>query len=208
MATVATAGAAAVYAAVWPHELGHALAAFLLGCREAWWPTAVTPWLAGSEPGRIDAACLASRSRLAVAAVALAGIAMNLLLAAGATALARRPRRTGMSLSPLGRTRQVFILLIALANASEAVSYLVPNALWPRADMATAIAAAGVGRLPWLAAGLILTGALAGALRAPLREVAEILASPQLPARAWRRGFVLYALAVATAALVSRRLFG
>jgi len=207
-AAVAFAAAAGVYAAVWPHELGLALAAFLLGCREAWWPAAVTPWLAGSGPGRIDAACLASRGRLAVAAVALAGIAMNLLLAAGATALARQPHRTGMSLSPLGRTRQVFTLLIALANGAEAVSYLVPNALWPRADMATAIAAAGAGRLPWLAAGLVLAGIFAWALRAPLRESAESLASPALPARFWRWGLVGYTLAVAAAALISRGVYG
>lgn len=77
----------------------------------------------------------------------LAGIAMSLVLAASATALARRLRRTGMSLSPLGRTRRVFILLVALANGSEAVSYLVPNAGPPGPFLALAVATAALA--PW-----------------------------------------------------------
>jgi hypothetical protein len=201
-AGVAVAAAVAVYAAVWPHELGHSLAAFLLGCRKGRWPTGLTPWLAGSRPGGIDAACLAARGRGAVATVALAGIAVNLAVAflAGAAAAARSSR--------LGRTLRAFLLLLALANAAEAISYLVPNALWPRSDMAAAIAAAGVGRLPWLALGLTLGALAVRALRPPVRETAEALASAGLPARAWRWGFVLYALAVGAAAVGSRWVFG
>ncbi len=204
-AAVVAAGVLAIYLTVWSHEFGHALAAFLLGCREGWRPRAVTLWLAGSRPGGIDAACLAARGRGAVAAVALAGIAVNLLLAAISAAVlaagaaaprdAARPWRCGL-------------LLVALANAAEAISYLVPNAVVPRSDMATAIAAAGAGRIPWLAAGLALGGLLALALRRPVREAARALAAPTLPAAAWRWGFLLYAVVVGAAAVVSRQLLG
>ncbi len=194
-------GAAAVYGAVWPHELGHAAAARLLGCRAGWLPSGVTPWLAGSGPGGIDAACLAARGRGAVAAVALAGIAVNLAVGAAA-ALAARSRRFGRT------SLATFVLLLALAHAAEALSYLVLNALWPRADMAAAVAAAGRGRLPWLALGLAATALAIGALRAPVCEVARALATLRLPARAWRWGLVIYALAVAGVALASRARFG
>jgi hypothetical protein len=207
---LATVGAAAaVYGAVWSHELGHALAARLAGCRAGWWPSGVTPWLAGSRPAGIDAACLAARGRGAVAGVALAGIAANLALLAAAALAARGPAGSNTDRRRRwGRTFRLFFLLLALANAAEALSYLVPNALWPRADMATAIAAAGLGRLPWLAAGLAATALAARALRVPMCEAAEALATPALPARAWRWGFLLYALAVAGAAMASRWAFG
>jgi hypothetical protein len=209
LAAPAVAAAAAVCGAVWPHELGHALAARLLGCRAGWWPSGVTPWLAGSRPGGIDAACLAARGRPAVAAVALAGIAANLALAAVAAVAARGPARSVVyRWRRFGRALRLFFLLLALANAAEALSYLVPNALWPRSDMATAIAAAGVGRLPWLAVGLALTAVAVRALGAPIRDTAAALDSPSLPARAWRWGFVLYALAVGAAAVASRWRFG
>lgn len=196
----AIAALAAVYGAVWPHELGHAAAARLLGCRAGFWPSGVTLWLAGSGPGGIDPACLAARGRGAVAAVALAGIAVNLALAAATALAARRIGRTPLSL--------LLLLLLALANAAEALSYLVPNALWPRADMAAAVASAGQGRLPWLALGLAATALAVRLLRAPLAAAAEALATLALPARAWRWGFVLYALAVAGAAMASRARFG
>ena len=213
---VMSAAAAAVYTAVWPHELGHAIAARLLGCRPGWWPTGVTPWLAGSRPGGIDPACVAARGRGAVAAVALAGIAVNLALASLAALGARRSPRSAAAArlsgrpsgQPSGRTRRVLLLLVALANAAEALSYLVPNALWPRSDMAAAVAAAGVGRLPWLAAGLLLSAAAVPALRSPLHAAAAALASPGLPTRAWRWGLVLYAAAVMAAAVGSRWRFG
>src|SRR5436305_5035935 len=107
----AMAAIAAVYGAVWPHELGHAAAARLLGCRRGWLPAGVTPWLAGSRPGGVDAACLAARGRGAVACVALAGIATNLALSAVA-AVAARSRPLDRA-HPLGRTPlSLFFLLL------------------------------------------------------------------------------------------------
>jgi hypothetical protein len=132
---------------------------------------------------------------------------VNLALAAAA-ALAARPLAGPRRFGRTPRALFVFLVLLALANAAEALSYLVPSALWPRADMATAVAAAGWGRLPWLALGLAASALALRALRAPWRQAAEALAAHGLPARAWRWGFVLYALGVAGAAMASRARFG
>src|SRR4029077_19172317 len=70
---------AAVYLAVWPHELGHAAAAWLLGCKADGWRTGTRWFLWGSQGGAIDFGCLARRGKGALAITALAGIAVNLV---------------------------------------------------------------------------------------------------------------------------------
>jgi hypothetical protein len=131
---------------------------------------------------------------VAVAAVALAGIAVNLLYAAGAGEFSRRYR---------GRWLLIAALLWALAHAAEALSYLVLNTVWLRADLRLAVGAVG-GRWAFLGAGLAGTLGVSWWLRRPVRAAAERLASPRLPARFYRFAFALYAIAVALAAAVER----
>ncbi|MEA2691011.1 MAG: hypothetical protein QOJ16_398 [Acidobacteriota bacterium] len=131
---------------------------------------------------------------MAVAAVALAGIAVNLLCAAGAGGFSRRCR---------GDWPLVATLLFALAHAAEAFSYLVLNTVWLRADLRLAVGAVG-GRWAFLGAGLAGTLGVSWWLRRPVRAAAERLASPRLPARFYRFAFALYAIAVALAAAVER----
>ena len=64
---------AAVYLAVWPHELGHAAAAWLQGCKADGWRTGTRWYLWGSQGGDVDFGCLARRGRGALALTALAG---------------------------------------------------------------------------------------------------------------------------------------
>lgn len=188
--------AAAVALAVWPHELGHASVAFLYGCKADPWHTAVRWVLAGSQGGDIDGACLTRRGDGALGLMAFAGIAVNLLLVALAPLLGRWGRTAG--------TGFLFTLLWALANAAEALSYLVLNALWPAADMRLVIDAAGVGRWPWVAVGILLAAVIARALRAPVAKAAEALASSGLSAAFWRAALAAYPLAVGAAAVASR----
>jgi hypothetical protein len=141
-----------------------------------------------------------------VAAVAGAGIAANLLILALAL-LVGGWWRDLRALRPAGRWLFILTLLVALANAAEAFSYLVGNTLWLRADMRLAVGAVG-GRSIWFVAGALGAGLVAGALRRPVRRAAEVLASASLPAGFFRLGFVLYALAVAAAATVERILIG
>ncbi len=195
----------AVYGAVWPHELGHAATAWGLGCKSDPWRTGTAPLLWGSGGGVIDEACLASRGPLATAAVAGAGIAVNLLLL---TILALLLGRT---LRSAGRRRSVFflllVLLLALANAAEAFSYLLGSTLWPRADMRLVVAAVG-GRWAWFSCGVLGALLTVAALARPVRAAAEALASPRLPARRLQLFFVLYAALVTIAATVERIFVG
>jgi len=199
--------AAAVFLAVWPHELGHATAAWLFGCKADPWRTDTRWFLAGSRSGAIDEACLARQSRGARGLTAGAGTAVNLLLVAVAPLLGRwrQPGRTAD-----GRLRWALVasLLWALANAAEALSYLTVNTLWPASDMAIVIASAGLGRWPWTAAGILLGAAIVRGLRAPLRSAAAGLADPVRSERFWSGSFAAYAVAVGIAAIASRSLLG
>ena len=140
---------AAVYLAVWPHELGHAAAAWLLGCKAEAWRTGTRWFLWGSQGGEIDFGCLARRGRGALALTNLAGISINLLLAGLAGLI-------GVWWRPVTERRAWWLtatLLWALANYAEAFSYLIFNSLWLKSDMAGAVAATGISRWIWFAAG-------------------------------------------------------
>jgi len=190
---------AAVYLAVWPHEIGHATAAWLYGCKADAWRTDTHWYLAGSQGGAIDEECLARRGGGAAAAVAIAGIAVNLLLA-GLAVLAVRWRQSGSGV----RWKLIAALLVALANGAEALSYLVLNTLWLKADMRIVVAASGVSRWIWTAAGLILGAVIARALAGPIHKAATALAGPGISERLWLWAFAAYALAVGLAAMFSR----
>ena len=190
---------AAVYLAVWPHEIGHATAAWLYGCKADAWRTGTHWYLAGSQGGAIDEGCLTHRGGGAAAVVAFAGIAVNLLLV-GLAALAGRWWQSGFGV----RWGLTAMLLVALANGAEALSYLVLNTLWLKADMRIVVAASGVSRWIWTAAGLILGVLIARALDGPVRKAATALAGPGISARLWLWAFAAYALAVGLAAMLSR----
>jgi hypothetical protein len=191
---LALAAILAIYAAVWGHELGHAASAYLIGCKADPWRTGVTPFLWGSRGGAIDETCLARRGPWAVAAVALSGIAVNLLCVAVVCGALRRCRKLWTL---------VALLLWGLANAGEGFSYLVLNTIWLRSDMAATVGALG-GRWIFLGAGITGAAAVAGWLRGPVRTAAQRLASPGLPERFFRLAFALYALAVGVLAAIER----
>src|SRR5947209_14076565 len=101
LVVLASVAGLAVYLAVWPHELGHAAAAWLQGCKADGWRTGTRWYLWGSQGGEIDFGCLARRGRGALALTAVAGIAVNLVLIGLAPLLrgwwrpVRGERRTG-----------------------------------------------------------------------------------------------------------------
>lgn len=191
----------AVYLAVWPHELGHASVAWLYGCKADPWRTGTRWILAGSVGGVIDEECLARHGGGALALMALAGIAVNLLAIGLAPLFGRwwlQPARERI------RWGFIFTLLWALANAAEAFSYLVLNTLWLKADMRIVVQASGVSRWAWTAAGLVLGATVARALAGPVGRAAAALAGPGASERSWRWAFAGYALAVSLAAMLSR----
>jgi hypothetical protein len=196
---------AAVYLAVWPHELGHSLAAYLYGCKADPWRTETRWYLAGSRAGVIDEGCLARQGGHAVAVTAIAGIAVNLLLAALAHLLGRwwLPGRTAR-----GGIRWGLIVTVvwASANAAEALSYLVINTVWLQSDMEVIVRHSGLGRWPWAAVGLLLAAVAALGLSSSTQKAAQALAGPGASERLWRWAFAAYAFAVGLAAVVSRAL--
>jgi hypothetical protein len=201
LAMAALLAVAAVYLAVWPHELGHASVAWLYGCKADAWRTGTRWYLAGSVAGGVDEECLVRRGGEAPAFMALAGIAVNLLLIGLAPILGRWWLQTASE-----RIRWGFIatLLWALANYAEAFSYLVLNTLWLKADLRIVVDASGVSRWLWTAAGLILGTVIARALAGPVGRAAAALAGPGASERLWRRAFAGYVLAVSLAAVLSR----
>ena len=194
---------AAVYLAVGPHEIGHAATAWLYGCKADGWRTGMRWYLAGSQGGAIDEACLNRHGPGALGVVAFAGIAVNFLLI-GLAPLAGRWWLPAQRASGGIRWGLVASVLVALANGAEAFSYLVVNTLWLKTDMAIVVAAAGAGRWPWTVAGLILGAVFARALAGPIRNAAAALAGPGIPEWIWRWALIAYAPAVGLAALLSR----
>ncbi|HEX3556432.1 MAG TPA: hypothetical protein VIA62_24695 [Thermoanaerobaculia bacterium] len=206
LVVLASAAGMAVYLAVWPHELGHAVAAWLQGCKADGWRTGTRWYLWGSQGGDVDFGCLARRGRGALAITALAGIAVNLVQIGLAPLLGAwwRPATAGRRLGWLAAT-----LLWALANYAEAFSYLVLNSLWLKSDMAGVVAATGISRWIWLAAGILAGGLIARGLLLPaIKKTADALAGPGGSARFWRFFFILYMAGVGLAAVVNRAFLG
>lgn len=194
----------AVYLAVWPHELGHAAAAWLLGCKADGWRTGTRWLLWGSQGGEIDFACLARRGRGALALTSLAGIAVNLVQIALAAIL-------GAWWRPAGEARTWWLaatLLWALANYAEAFSYLVLNSLWLESDMAAVVAATGISRWIWFAAGVLGAGLIASALLPVARKTAAALAGSGGSPRFYLGFFLLYTAGIGFTAAVNRVLLG
>lgn len=118
---------AALYAAIWLHELGHALVYHHLGCKAGLFRLHV-PWhFAAASPEPVDADCAASLEAVHQLVAALGGITANLVLAAGAWAGYRRLE---------GRGWPAFVTAVfVLANLTEAATYLTLNNLFPAGDM-------------------------------------------------------------------------
>lgn len=187
-------GLGALYLAIWPHELGHSLAAFLFGCKANWWQTDMSWYLWSSWGGNIDYECLASRGPLAVGVTAFAGIAANLALLALAPIGGRWGRVTA---HPGARPRWWFIatFCLALANYTEAISYLIVNTAWLSSDMRTVVVASGLSRWVWLSLGGALGIVVTRLLKPAARRAASALSASPAATRLWLIVFVLYVLA-------------
>jgi hypothetical protein len=192
LALLALAGAAVVLA-VWPHELGHAATAWILGCKADGWRTGTRWFLWGSQGGTIDFGCL--------------GIAVNLVQIGVAPILGAwwRPLDEKAETQAWWRAAT---LLWALANYAEAFSYLVLNTLWLRSDMAGVVAATGMSRWVAFAAGLLAAGLIAFGLLPVARKTAEAMAGPGRSPRFYQGFFLLYTAGVGLAAVVDRALLG
>jgi hypothetical protein len=190
----------ALYLAVWPHELGHSTTAYLLGCKGNWWRTGTTWYLWNSQAGDVDYACLERQGTAALLLTDGAGIAVNLSILVAALVLART--------SPAVRHPRLLlgVLLLALANYSEAFSYLVLNVLWLKSDMATVVPASGLSRWLWLAFGLAAAATAGFWLAGPASRAADNLQTPHLPRARWQAFFFAYVaivgLAMATARII------
>ena len=140
-----------LYPTVWLHELGHAAAAYGLGCKSDPFSTGMELGLFGSTGGEIDYTCLAEKGSNAYAVVGVAGIVVNIVAAWVAYVVSRQARRPGWKSG---------WLLFCLANALEAFSYLTGSTLFPRSDMLEV--------LPVIPVPPVLIAAVATALGLPL----------------------------------------
>jgi hypothetical protein len=183
-------GVAALYLTIWPHELAHSIAAYLCGCKANWWQTGMSWYLWRSLAGNVDWTCLAAQRGPALGLTGFAGIALTLLFLGLALLFTRVWLPAGHPWLFVGAT------FWALANYAEAFSYLVLNTLWPKSDMEAVVQESGITRWVWFGAGLLGAFLCGRALRTPVRTAAELLRSPRMSSRAWRRALILYVLVI------------
>lgn len=178
-----------LYLTIWPHELGHSVSAYLWGCKQNWWQTKMS-WFLWNSRGGADYRCLETRGASALVITDAAGIVVNLILLGVALLLARWswPRRY----------QWLFIggVFWALANYSEAFSYLVLNTLWLKSDMQTIVSQSGVSRWIWLLLGVAGAFVCGRAMLEPTQRAAELLQSTRLSRRAWLWVFAFYVAAI------------
>jgi len=194
----------ALYLAVWPHEVGHSLVAFLCGCKANWWQTDTSLLLFGSQGGAIDYGCLGRSGRTALGMTEFGGIAVNLLLLALAPLVGRWWRKNSTAGDSRWRWWFLATFIWALANYAEAFSYLVLNTLWLKSDMRTVVAASGINRWIWFGAGTLVATLVARWMLGPARRAADALATRRGPSEAWLRRFVVYAASASIAMAAGR----
>jgi hypothetical protein len=195
---------AALYLTVWPHELGHSIAAYLLGCKANWWQTDTSPILWGSYGGSIDDACLAAWGGGARAITSLGGIVVNLIFLGLAPAIGAW-RGWARDRVPTGWRAVLFMFTLfwALSNFAEAFSYLVINTAWLKSDMKTVVEDSGVNRWVWCTGGAVLAWAFWRPLGRAADVGATMLADPDRRF-VWRAVFVGFMVVVATTMVLAR----
>jgi hypothetical protein len=188
----------ALYVTIWPHELGHSVAAYLCGCKANWWQTYTSWFLWDSWAGPVDYRCLQVRGAVAAGVTDFAGIGVNLLLVGLAPVVGQWWR----SAAPRGRVKAwvlVATVFWALANYAEAFSYLVLNTLWLSSDMKTVVLESGVSRWLWCSVGLALAVFIWRLFAGPMRSAADVLESPRVSAHSWLVIFTAYVAVVSLA---------
>lgn len=195
-------GLMALYLAIWPHELGHSLVAYLFGCKANWWQTSVTWFLWNSQGGAIDYDRLQARGGPGLGLTASGGIVVNLLLLALAAVAGRWWR------SDFDSTMRSWLFLAtffwALANYAEAFSYVVWNTIWLRSDMAVVVTESGISRWIWLACGFLGALLIGKWLNKPAHQAAAILASREMSGRVWMGSFAGYVGIASTVMAIAR----
>ncbi len=195
-------GLTALYLAIWPHEVGHSLVAYLFGCKANWWQTSVTWFLWNSRGGAIDYDRLAARGGSGLGLTSFAGILVNLFLLALAPVVGRwwRP-----DFDSTGRSWLFLATFFwALANYAEAFSYLVLNTIWLKSDMAVVVTESGMSRWIWLGCGFLGALLIGRWLNKPAHKAAATLASREVSDRVWMGCFAGYVGIAATVMAIAR----
>jgi hypothetical protein len=188
----------ALYGTIWPHELGHSVAAYLYGCKANWWHTYMSWFFWDSWAGPVDYHCLEAKGRLALGLTDFAGVGVNLSLLGLAPLVGRWWR-----LTPPKGSVQAWVLagtvFWALANYGEAFSYLVLNTLWLSSDMRTVVLASGITRWAWFALGMAGAVLVWRILRRPLRAAGQVLESAHVSVDGWQAIFAAYVIVLSVA---------
>jgi len=194
-----------LYATIWPHELGHSVAAYLYGCKANWWQTYMSWFFWDSWAGPIDYRCLHAKGPVAEGVTDFAGVAVNLLF----LALAPLVGRWWQTPPPKDSVKSwvlVGTVFWALANYAEAFSYLVLNTFWLSSDMTGVVFASGVSRWNWFALGAVAAVLVWRSLLGSLRAAGTILENPHVTRGSWLVIFAAYvivlSLAMGTARIV------
>lgn len=147
----------ALYAAVWLHELGHALLNARFGCRPGWSRVQVKPYVFFSNPGPVDLDKYRALAPWQRTLAAYGGVIANLLWAGAGGALL-------LLLQPENGYVQLFLWMFTTLHLAEIVSYLVVGSIYLVSDMAIAVQEYPCLRLPNIAAGLAVTAVYLWAL--------------------------------------------
>ena len=143
-------GYAALFTAVWLHEIGHSFIEYKFGCKDNWIHVQVKPYIFFSTPGPVDIDKYQAMAPLKRALSAYGGIIANLFwsIISGAIITAIKPDNIYLLF---------FLWMFMTLNLSEIVSYLLIGNIYLVSDMATVANEYPKLRIPNFILGLLLT---------------------------------------------------
>ena len=167
---------AALYGAIWLHELGHSIAYYYFDCKSDLLHLHVPAHFANANPYPINETRTATLESWQQFYISMAGIGMNIVLALGTWLLSQIPFDTP-------RLLHFFGSFFLLSNLIEAATYLTVSNIYPTGDLLEVHRYNPALCLPLLFLGLLLIYAI----------VALVAKAP----RPWQRSMVIFSIIAA-----------
>ncbi len=145
--TMVVSGYTALYAAIWQHELGHAIIFQFYGCNPVLWDVDVPFHFGNANPGPLDSACLDLLHSEAIFHGSMGGVMVNMVMAT-------------LVFFFLGYFRKLpdllrnWLLFFGLAHLVEVTTYFTISNIIPLSDMLGVQDYEPMLRVPLFLAGL------------------------------------------------------
>lgn len=143
-------GYAALFAAVWLHEIGHSFLNYRFGCKDSWVHVQVKPYIFFSTPGPVDLDKYQALTPFKRTIAAYGGIIANIFWSVISGVLI-------MAVNPDNVFLLFFLWMFMTLHLAEIVSYLLIGSIYLVSDMAIAVNEYPRLRMPNFILGLLLT---------------------------------------------------